>query len=187
MTILRTSGSRYGIWWEDPAFYDVYDDFEDASIDGGKWTTTLSGTGTRTITEAGGVVTCYVDTGAAQNGVAILESNNITANKSVAAFFRMQSYAGSGAAGVWAGNATDGWSGQACSGSTGTGATLDNPTSVLLVLAKGGNYYDVYVGGVLVGNNVYRPNGMKIQANCGNASNGTMHNFVEFSEVRTSK
>lgn len=158
MTILQgQGGARYGIWWEDPAFYTLYDDFNDASIDGSKWTTQGS------VTETGGQVII-----SDSSGGSILESNNIPAGRSIWADFwinRSADDSGDGS-GCSFGNSTDGWTElwEAKKPMNNFVPTREKgEPSGILILHKGGGIYDAYVGGDLRASGVSKPNGAQIQ------------------------
>lgn len=160
-------------FWLNTDLYDVYDDFESYSVgnftDNTKWEVTLTteapgGEGTATIaasTNAGGtgqeLVLTATTSGNEDLGSAEVYTKSLGANKHTYAKFKntwgTTRYSTSQSMVISFGNATDGWT-TVTSTTPGTGGavtdrvnTLNVPANIVLVIAKGSNVYDVYIGG----------------------------------------
>lgn len=166
MTILQgQKGSRYELWWEDPAFYTLYDDFGNASIDGTKWDVSAG------VVEAGGDLTGQLNTGVGDGGTIVYANSKIIpSNRSIWGQLRLSRTADDGASGcqLMIGNATDGWT--ACHDAPKTGSNFVDPRDKtwespmgFVVVALGGNQYDVYVGQEKTNSAVTKANGCQIR------------------------
>jgi hypothetical protein len=199
MTILQgQKGARYGLWWEDPAFYTLYDDFGDASIDGSKWNSVIDGSGgTATVTESGGALNINFNTSTGNTSRIRFKSIAIPANRSIWVSTYSQTSADSAGtivSSVQMGNDTDGWTTiydpvAYISGNDNTSGGYHPGT--INIVAHGGDVYDAWLGGDKLVTAVSKPNGCQIRftnnpAGLTHPGSGAWENQHHLYEVRHS-
>lgn len=153
-----------GHWWQDITPWDDFVGADGSAVDATKWTTSVTSSGTVTISSNKAQLNCP----STSDTATMVSTNYLNCNKF---FIRIEkadlaTRSADNHCYIYVGNDTDGWSEvfdySPSAGTTTTTVVSGFPISIE-GFYKGNDYWDIYCDAILVGSNILLPNKLSVK------------------------